>query len=305
MSSTPNRSKTAGSTPVREPSGAFVKAITRLLRPLVRVLISQGLTFPYLSNLLKTVYVDVARTEFRVDESEPSVSRLSVLTGLQRKDVNRIMASPAPDKAPPPSVSLAARLIGIWTGDDAYLDESGAPKPLPRTSDEPDALSFESLMRSISSDVRAKVILDEWERLNVVTIDDAGLVTLNQEAFVPSKGFDEKAYFLGRNVSDHLATSAHNLLEEGDPLFERAVYYDRLTPASVATLRARAREVGMTALLELNKDALALADQDAENPEATQRMSLGLYYYDGPDEKLSGGTTDEDRYGHKDADAES
>lgn len=288
------RSKTAGSAPIREPSGPFVKAITRLLRPLVRVLISQGLTFPYLSNLLKTVYVDVARSEFRVDESDPTVSRLSVLTGLQRKDVNRIMASPAPDKAPPPSVSLAARLIGIWTGDENYTDDSGAPRALPRTSDDPAALSFESLMRSISSDVRAKVILEEWERLNVVSVDDKGLVTLNQDSFVPSKGFDEKAYFLGRNVSDHLATSAHNLLEEGDPLFERAVYYDRLTPDSVAALRERAREVGMTALLELNKDALALADKDAEDPAATQRMSLGLYYFDGPDEKLQDGAGDDE-----------
>lgn len=294
MSSGPNRSKTAASASIREPSSAFVKAITRLLRPLVRVLIGQGLTFPYLSNLLKTVYVDVARSEFRVDDSEPTVSRLSVLTGLQRKDVNRIMASPAPDKAPPPSVSLAARLIGIWTGDEKFTDDTGAPRPLPRTSDDPDTLSFESLMRSISSDVRAKVILEEWERLNVVSINDAGLVTLNQDAFVPSKGFDEKAYFLGRNVSDHLATSAHNLLEEGDPLFERAVYYDRLTPDSVATLRDRAREVGMTALLDLNKDALALAEKDANDPSATYRMSLGLYYYDGPDEKLQDGDAQDD-----------
>lgn len=294
MSPAPKPSRTGGSASIREPSSAFVKAITRLLRPLVRVLIGQGLTFPYLSNLLKTVYVDVARSEFRVDESDPSVSRLSVLTGLQRKDVNRIIASPAPDKVPPPSVSLAARLIGIWTGDERFTDATGAPLPLPRTSEDPDGVSFESLMRSISSDVRAKVILEEWERLNVVSVDAVGLVTLNQDSFVPSKGFDEKAYFLGRNVSDHLATSAHNLLDEGEPLFERAVYYDRLTPDSVATLRARAREVGMTALLELNKEALALADKDANDSNATQRMSLGLYYYDGPDEKVLDGASDED-----------
>ena len=270
-----------------EPSKAFVRAVTRLMRPLIRALIGQGMTFPYLSNLLKAVYVDVARTDYRVEESEPSVSRLSVLTGLQRKDVNRILYSPPPDQTPPPSVSLSARLIGIWTGDPQFIDAEGAPKALPRTAEDPGVSSFDSLMRSVSTDVRAKVILDEWARLDVVSIDDAGMVTLNQGAFVPSKGFDEKAYYLGRNVADHMATSVHNLLDDGDPLFERAVYYDRLTPKSVAQLRERAREVGMQALLELNKDALALADKDEGDAEATERMSLGLYYYDGPDEKLA------------------
>ncbi len=270
-----------------EPSKAFVRAVTRLMRPLIRALIGQGMTFPYLSNLLKAVYVDVARTDFPVDESEPSVSRLSVLTGLQRKDVNRILYSPPPDRTPPPSVSLSARLIGIWTGDPKYIDGDGSPSALPKTSEDSDAASFDSLMRAVSTDIRAKVILDEWVRLEVVSIDNAGMVTLNQGAFVPSKGFDEKAYYLGRNVADHMATSVHNLLDDGEPLFERAVYYDRLTPKSVELLRERAREVGMEALLELNKDALALADKDEGDANATERMSLGLYYYDGPDEKLA------------------
>lgn len=273
-------------TAIGEPSSALVRAITRLMRPLVRALIGQGMTFPYLSNLLKAVYVEVAKTDYRVGDSEPSVSRLSILTGLQRKDVNRILESPTPDKTPPQSVSLAARLIGIWTGDERFTDEEGAPKPLPRVSDNAEEVSFESLMRSVSTDVRAKVILDEWSRLDVIRIDKAGLVTLNQEAFVPSKGFDEKAYYLGRNVSDHISTSVHNLLGDGEPFFERAVYYDRLTPKSVAILRERTREVGMQALLDLNKEALALADQDEGDSKATERMSLGIYYYDGPDEKL-------------------
>lgn len=281
MNTSPGQRPTA----IGEPSNALVRAITRLMRPLVRAMIGQGLTFPYLSNLLKAVYVDVARSDYRVGDSEPSVSRLSVLTGLQRKDVNRILESPTPDKAPPQSVSLAARLIGIWTGDQQFIDENGMPKTLPRTSDDPKEATFESLMRSVSSDIRAKVILEEWDRLDVVRIDKAGAVSLNQDAFVPSKGFDEKAYYLGRNVSDHMATSVHNLLDEGEPFFERAVYYDRLTPTSVEILRDRAREVGMQALLELNKEALALADKDQGDSKATERMSLGLYYYDGPDEK--------------------
>jgi hypothetical protein len=125
--------------------------------------------------------------------------------------------------------------------------------------------------------------LDEWLRLGLVTVAADGLVRLNADAFVPQQGFDEKAYYLGRNVADHVATSVHNLLGDGAPLFERAVYYDKLTPESVAHLRERARALGMDALLALNKEALARADADEGKPDATKRMALGLYYYEGDD----------------------
>ena len=70
-------------------------------------------------------------------------------------------------------------------------------------------------------------------------------------------------------------------------MFERAVYYDRLTADSVAYLRKRAREYAMTALVALNKDALKRADDDLGKAGADQRMALGVYYYDGPDEGVA------------------
>ncbi|MDX2223864.1 MAG: DUF6502 family protein [Rhodospirillaceae bacterium] len=274
---------------IGEPPPALVRAITRLMRPLVRLLIARGITLPYLTNLLKAVYVDVAETSFAVDAGAGSTggltaSRLSVLTGLQRKDIKRIKSEPPPDQSPPAAVSLGARLIGIWTGDPRFRDDAGKPLALPRGADDPSAPSFDTLVRTVSTDVRPKSILDEWLRLGLVTVAADGLVRLNADAFVPRQGFDEKVYYLGRNVADHIATSVHNVLGEGGPLFERAVYYDKLTPASVAFLGERARALGMDALLALNKDALARADGDDGKPDATQRMALGLYYYEGDDD---------------------
>jgi len=272
-------------TPLSEPPPSLVRAITRLMRPLVRLLIARGITLPYLNNLLKAVYVDVATRHFSIDSAASSVSRLSVLTGLQRKDIKRIQTAPPPDKTPPPAVSLGARLIGIWIGDDRFRDSAGKPLTLPRASDDAAAPSFDALVRAVSTDVRPKAILDEWLRLGLVTVDGDGRVTLNADAFVPQQGFDEKAYFLGRNVADHVATAAHNLMGDGAPMFERAVYYDKLTPESVAYLRERARTLGMDTLLAMNKEALARADGDAEKPNANQRMALGLYYFEGDDDK--------------------
>lgn len=268
-----------------EPPASLVRAITRLMRPLVRLLIARGITLPYLTTLLKTVYVEIAQKDFSIGESAPTTSRLSVLTGLQRRDIKQIQAAPAPDRAPPPGISLGARLIGIWTGDAAFHDRRGRPLALPRTAPGR-APSFETLVRAVSSDVRPKVILEEWLRLGLVALDAKDRVTLNADAFVPQRGFDEKAYFLGRNMADHMAASVHNMMDDGAALFERAVYYDRLTPASVALLRQRARDLGMDVLTAINKEALTRADADAGKTDATQRMSLGVYYFEGEDVKL-------------------
>lgn len=263
------------------PSAALVRALTRLLRPLIRLLIARGVTFPYLMNLVKRLYVTTAEESLAADAT---VSRLSITTGLQRKDINRIKSEPPPEVVTPQATSLGPRLIGIWLGDPAFRAKRGGAKALPRTSDDPKKKSFEDLVHMVSTDVRPKVILDEWVRLGIVTVDKDDVIRLKSDAFVPEEGFDEKAYYLGRNVADHIAASVHNLLGEQDPLFERAVYYDRLTPESIAYLRKRAREYAMTALVALNKDALKRADDDAGKAGADRRMALGIYYYDGPDE---------------------
>ena len=265
-----------------EPPQSLVRAILCLARPLVRLLISRGITLPYLTNLLKSGYVQVAETHFAVDSAAPSVSRLSVLTGLQRRDIRRIQEAPPPDQSPPQALSLGSRLMAIWAGDKRYLDAAGKPMPLPRSAT--DAPSFDDLVREVSKDVRPKAILDELLRLGLAAMDESERVSLKSEGFVPRAGFDEKAYFFGRNLADHVGTSAHNLMGEGAPLLERAVYYDKLTAASVAHLAVRAREMGTETLVAFNREALACADNDAGKPDADRRMALGLYYYEGPDD---------------------
>ena len=148
------------SSAIKQPSAALVRAVTRMLGPLVRLLIARGITFSYLSGLLKTVYVAEAEKSLVAAGEVPTVSRLSIVTGLQRKDINRIQSEPPPEESPPAAVSLGARLIGIWTGDRKFRTAKGLPAPLPRSAKGSGA-SFDALVRSVSTDVSPRVILDE------------------------------------------------------------------------------------------------------------------------------------------------
>ncbi len=263
------------------PPAAFVKALERMLDPLARALMGMGVTFPFFIRILKRAFIRVAKREIQREGTPLTVSRVSVMTGLQRKDIGQIAAQIEKRRPPPANVSLGARLIGIWSGARAFTGSAGRPLPLARFGGT--RPSFEDLVRSVSSDVRPRTVLDEWLRLGVVEIDADERVHLKADAFVPRQGFEELAWFYGRNLGDHIAAATHNLLGAGDPLLERAVYYDKLTPASVAELARISRDIGIDALRRINREALRLADADEGKPDADQRMSVGLYYFSGPD----------------------
>jgi len=219
-------------------------------------------------------------------------SRISLLTGVYRRDVKRLRAELLEGEVIPPAVSLGAEVVARWNGDPEYLDAEGHARPLPfQAGDEP---SFESLVTSVSKDIRARSVLDEWLRLGVVRFDDRGRVVLDAGVFVPQKGLEEKLYYFGRNLHDHIAAAAHNVQGEEPPMMERSVYYGRLSPASVDELAKLSAERGMGALQAVNRRARELQQGDAGSPDANRRMTFGVYRFEAEsDEPASGESNDE------------
>lgn len=263
--------------PAQEASPALVAALRRLLRPLVRLLVSQQVSYPYLANLLKALFVDVARHDIPTAGKRLTDSRISVMTGVHRKDIKRLLGEADAPLVIPANISLGARLMARWNGEAAYLDEQNLPQPLPRLARPDGGPSFERLVSEESKDIRPRAVLDEWLRLGVVTIDALDRVCLHSGAFVPQSGQAEKLYYLGRNLRDHIETAVHNVLDEGTARMERSVYADQLTPESVAELAALAENLGMDMLRALNARARAL--KQAQPQPGDCRMSLGVYFY--------------------------
>jgi len=260
---------------------ALVGALRRLLRPLVQLLLSHQIQYPHLAKLLKSLYVDVAADEFRLDGKPPTASRLTLLTGIHRKETGRLReALPGKDTVPS-TVTLGGQLVARWIGSSEFRGAGGRPLPLPRTSKGAPGPSFEGLVASVSKDIRSRSVLDEWLQLGVAHLDDENRVCLNVDAFVPEKGFDEKAFYFGRNLRDHIAAAAANLNGEDSPMLERAVYYGGLTGASLAEIEALSNELGIEALQAVNERALELKQRDSGKQGATARMTLGIYFFKG------------------------
>jgi len=264
------------------PTPALTRAVKQLLKPLVGILLDNGLTYGWLSKILKVIYVDVAEVEFSLPDKAQTDSRISLLTGVHRKDVRRLRSEDKDAFEPPSSIFLGAQLVAIWTTEAHFLDESGKPAPLARLAGagrRDDSVSFEELVTLVSKDIRPRAILDEWLRLGAVSINQYDEVCLKVDAFIPARGYDEKVYYLGKNIHDHMAAARCNVQSETPPFLERSVYYDQLSDESVKILAVLSEQKAMELLKELNAVARELQNKDKRKKSADQRMNFGVYFY--------------------------
>lgn len=255
------------------------EATLRILRALARVLLRHGVSFQAFSDLAKQAYVDVARDEFALPRRKPSVSRISVLTGLTRKDVQRLLAvSSSTDGKASERHNRAARVIAGWVRDHDFNDADGEPRALP--FDGPDG--FGDLVRRYSGDVTPRAVLDELERVGTVERGEDGRIRLLARVYIPRRSDLAKLRILGTDVALLIGTIEHNLLEPEQPMFQRKVMYDNLPAEALVELRPLVARHGQE-LIERLDAWLARHDRDT-NPgaEGSGRMSagVGIFYFE-------------------------
>lgn len=256
------------------------RALMWAVRPFVRLAVAHGVTYPAWAEMLKTVYIDVARRDFALAGEVSSDSRINVLTGIHRKEIRRLREQETEGvERPPKSVALGAQLVGVWVSRAPYVDKQGLPLPLARLASAGGEASFEALVGSVSKDIRSRVVLDEWLRLGVATLNEQDEVVLNTEAFIPGEGYEEKVFYFGHNLHDHAQAAVHNLLGVAPPQMERSVHYNALSAESVAELEAMAKRIGMEMLRALNKKAIEFEARDAETHHTPQRFTCGIYFH--------------------------
>lgn len=260
---------------------SLMSAVIRLLRPLVRVLLRNGMTYGEFSDLAKWVYVDVADKEFAIAGRKQSVSRISVITGLTRKEVARLQKIGAPeDDAASQQYNRAARVITGWLRDAAFQDGRGQPAPLPF---EGETASFTALVKAYSGDMPARAILDELERVGAVAIGDDGRIQLLARGYVPQTGEADKLHILGTDTALLLATIDHNLKAvTGDAYYQRKLAYDNLTAEGLDAFRQLSAAKAQALLEELDVQ-LSPLDRDV-NPDAAgsgrKHAGVGIYYFE-------------------------
>lgn len=243
-----------------------------ILAALARLMVARAVPFSELSERLKGHYLQAAQEAARQQAGgKITDSRLSVLTGLQRRDIARLRAFQRKEPRPNP----LSRLVSLWQSHPEYR-ENGLPRALPRNGPAP---SFETLAREIRQDIHPRTILDSLQAAGTVEVGDT--ITLVETAYIPQSGSDEQLAYLSENTGDHLMAAVENIHTDAPPHFERAVHYTGLTPEQIAELDAQFRKGQMELLNGLNARANAMKTTGTSSGSGPGRFRFraGAYFY--------------------------
>ena len=261
-------------------NSAIFKALECALKPLVRLMLARGITYIQLTEWLKHIFVETAVREFTLPDKAINDSRISVITGVHRKDVKRLREIMLinPILVEPVNVNLGSKIVSAWLSNALYVHD-GKPKTIARLKKDGGNVSFEALCEVVTKDVRARAALDELERVGAVSVDENDMVMLITDAFIPAKGEDEKAYYMGLGVGDHTAAAVHNVLNYQPPSFDRVVHYKGLSSESIQEIEQLSRAQGSRLLQEINKRAEKLSSTADTADVKSKRFTLGVYFY--------------------------
>lgn len=274
-------SNPASGNPLASPgAAALLEAAARVLAPLVRLLIARGVTYQVASELLKRVYVRAGLDHFAAkDNAAPTGTQLSLLTGLNRKEIRRLTDESLQAVAPQGVTSFAAAVHAAWLSTARFRDKSGTPLALPRHA-RGDGPSFDELVRGITTDHRPGAVLDELDRLGLVMIDGEDRVALKTQPFLSRATFSDRLVPFAENLGDHAAAAVTNVLSEHPPFLERSVFSDELSEASVAKLQELVGDEWRRLHDELIAAAIERENDDARSGATTdRRLRVGLYFY--------------------------
>lgn len=264
---------------------AVLEAVNALLLPLARLAVARGVQFAAVEERLKTAFVQAAREANPGGLPHRQVSRISTATGINRREVTRLVnARLEPAR---PRRSLAGEVYAHWLTNPLYRDNAGQPRAVPRQGPRP---SFETLAREVTSDVHPRSLLAEMLRLGYATQDEArDEVVPVKDALVPRGDLPRSLRILGANVGGHLAGAVANVLGDGHQHFEQAIVASGVpldALQAVRQLTAAQWKLAFDSLvpaLERLIDAGAAEQPAGADPVPLQRVLIGLYSYHQPD----------------------
>ena len=248
----------------------MLNLLDALLAPTARILVARGIMFPEFMERMKSHYIAAAQTQTKAEASKATDSRLSVMTGLQRRDIARLKDQKLKEKR----IHHLSRLVALWQTENGY-SKDGQAAPIPKSGDAP---SFEALAQIVHRDVHPRTMLDALEAAGTVAL--AGdTVTLLEKSYQPQAGTDDQIAYLARNVGDHATAATENVLGRDPPHFERSVHYTKLTKEQIAELEVDFSSAEMALFEEMSKKPTAMKRVG----KGTHRFRAGSYFYNGED----------------------
>jgi len=253
--------------------GMLQKAARKILGPLVRVMLRNGIACGSVEEILRKVYVDEAFALGR-KQGKVTMSSVSAQTGLSRKEVKRLYDI-ASDEASGNSrkYNRAIRVISGWMNDARFVSSGGVPRPLDMEGSE---LSFATLVKHYSGDIPTRAMFDLLQNSGCVEQVN-GKVYLSSYAYVPGNDPADLVNILGADSNELMNTIIHNMsCDKSARRFQRKVSSHQLAEAHVAAFHKYAARRAQALLEEMDS---WLTEHASSTQDNARYVSLGIYIY--------------------------
>ena len=249
----------------------IIKNLTKIFYPLVKICIREEIQLNNLIDVLKQLYVDVSIKE-TLSDKKITDSRISLITGVHRKDVKKIRAKKSKFDITQTVNPLKSSIISMWIGDNRFSKKDGTPKALKKNG----LNSFETLTNLLTKDIPSKTILDEFRDRHIVFLNkEDNSISLNLDAMVSNNEPEINFDFLGDNVGDHINSINNNIYNKNNKLIEKAVFFKNISVSSIDRIESKSIKMSTKLLSDINRLAHELPEKDEE----VSRFRLGVYFY--------------------------
>jgi hypothetical protein len=264
---------------------AVLSACQELMKPIVRLLLKNGIGYREFSELWKATFVDVASSDYGIRGRKTNMSRVAVMTGLSRKEVKKVRtAIQLGSFATPARIRRPELILSIWHTDQEFLDKSHRPKRIRFDGPGP---SFRDLVSRVGGDIPPKAMLNELLRAGAIVVEGEKLRAVSR-SYVPEPHDPDAIFLAGEAIRDLMSTIEHNLNCQDPALryFERRVYSLKLPASHRLRFRKLAREKGELLLRDFNswlseREGSDLSDEvQAKGDYRLPGIGVGIYFFD-------------------------
>jgi len=257
----------------------LLAAFGRLMKPLVRILLRNGVAYGEFAEVVKRVYVDVSATAIRDVGGVASESKVAIKTGLSRTEVARLLSHTGFNGDDlEAQTNRVGWLLTLWHQDTGPY---GIPLELP-FDEKPGKRSFcELVRRSGALDVTPSELLDELVRVGAAVQLPNGLIRVLARSYLPSQTDPAALEFMSVAFTDLASTLARNLeYEERSKFFERRVWTPHgIAEKDVAAFEQMVNEQGQH-FLETLDDWLTSRETEArKSHDDVVRVGVATYMF--------------------------
>ena len=262
-------------------------AVRRLMRPLAQLLLKQGIRYSEFAEITKHVFVETAARDFDDKNKDVSSARIAVLTGLTRKEVERLLLETL--TAEPilrSQTTQLATVLQAWHTDATFIGPYGVPLELPWQSENDATPSFGMLVRENAGDMSATEVLSELLSTGAVIELEQNYYRVIRREYEPQSLDAATLERFGQVVENFLNTIVGNLYKtkpQGGRI-ERVVYTDEpVSPEQVGLFDTWIKREGQRFLERIDDWFMGEFREhdpiESENPKKTVNTGLGIYHY--------------------------